>query len=140
MPPLEDPFRPPEPVVAPKALGKGEVPTPQCRIATPANQQACLDAYIAIGDAHLNKALGTLVEEFRRVANTPLGVADPSTVQRVRVEQQAWLTVREHECPRSAPADAGPLWAQAAASCFNRMSSARTAELRDAAKRLRKKR
>ena len=140
MPPLEDPFRPPEPVVAPKALGKGEVPTPQCRIATPANQQACLDAYIAIGDAHLNKALGTLVEEFRRVANTPLGVADPSTVQRVRVEQQAWLTVREHECPRSAPADTGPLWAQAAASCFNRMSSARTAELRDAAKRLRKKR
>jgi serine/threonine protein kinase/uncharacterized protein YecT (DUF1311 family) len=140
MPPLEDPFRPPEPVVAPKALGKGEVPAPQCRIATPADQQACLDAYIAIGDAHLNKALGTLVEEFRRVANTPLGVADPSTVQRVRVEQQAWLTVREHECPRSAPADAGPLWAQAAASCFNRMSSARTAELRDAAKRLRKKR
>jgi uncharacterized protein YecT (DUF1311 family) len=138
--PIEDPFRPPElPPALPKALGKGEVPTPQCRVASAADQHACLDAYIAIGDAHLNKALGTLLEELRRVSNTPLGVADPPTVRRVRVEQQAWVTVREHECPRSAPAGAGPLWAQAAATCFNEMSSARTAELRDAVKRLRRK-
>jgi len=139
--PLEDPFRPPDPAPAlPRALGKGEVPTPQCRVASAAYQQACLDAYIAIGDAHLNKTLGTLVEELRRVSNTPLGVADPPTVQRVRVEQHAWIRVRENECPRTAPTGAGPLWAQAAATCFNQMSSARTAELREAVKRLRRKR
>jgi uncharacterized protein YecT (DUF1311 family) len=80
-----------------------------------------------------------LVEELRRVAKTPLGVADPPTAQRVRVEQQAWLAVRENECPRHATAGAGPLWAQAAATCFNGMSSARAAELRDAVKRLRRK-
>jgi len=115
------------------------VPAPQCRVASSADQLACLDAYIAIGDAHLNKTLGALVEELRRVSNTPLGVADPPTVQRVRVEQQAWIAVREHECPRNAPAGAGRLWAQAAAACFNDMSSARTAELGDAVKRLKRK-
>ena len=124
----------------PKALGKGEVPAPQCRVASAVDQQACLDAYIALGDAPLNRALGALVEELRRVSNTPLGVADPPTVKRVRVEQQAWIGVRENECPRSAPADAGPLWAHAAAVCFNEMSSARAAELGDAVKRLRRKR
>jgi uncharacterized protein YecT (DUF1311 family) len=137
---FEDPFRPPDPApAAPKPLRKGEVPTPQCRVASAAYQQACLDAYIAIGDAQLNKALGSLVEELRRVSNTPLGVADPPPVQRVRVEQQAWLAVRENECPRGAPAGAGPLWAQAAATCFNKMASARAAELRDAVKRLKRK-
>jgi len=116
------------------------VPTPQCRVASAAGQQTCLDAYIAIGDAQLNKALGTLVEELRRVSHTPLGVADPPTVKRVRVEQQAWIAVREQECSRSATVGTGPLWAQAAATCFNEMSSARAAELRDAVKRLRRKR
>jgi len=139
--PIEDPFRPPEPPPPlPKALGKGEVPTSQCRVASDDDQQACLTAYIAIADAHLNKALGTLIEELRRVAKTPLGVVDPPTAQRVRVEQQAWIAARENECPRSAPARAGPLWAHSAASCFTSMSSARTAELRDAVKRLKRKR
>ena len=138
---FEDPFRPPVsgPAV-PKALGKGEVPTPRCRVASAADQRACLDAYIAIGDAPLGKAFDALVEELRRASNTPLGVADPATVQRVRVEQRAWMAVRENECPRSAPADAGPLWAPAAATCFNEMSASRAAELRDAIKRLRRKR
>ena len=124
----------------PRPLGKGEVPTPQCRVASAADQHACLDAYIAIGDAPLTKALGALVEELRRVSNTPLGVPDPRTVERVRVEQQAWIAVRENECPRTAPPGAGPLWAHEAAACFNRMSSARTAELREAVKRLLRKR
>jgi uncharacterized protein YecT (DUF1311 family) len=125
--------------VVPKSLGKGEVPTPRCRVASPADQQACLEAYIAIGDAALNKAFVTLVEELRRVSNTPLGVPDPATVQRVRVEQRAWIAVRENECPRSAPADAGPFWAPVQASCFNEMAASRTAELRDAIKRLRRR-
>lgn len=139
--PFEDPFRPPVsgPAV-PKSLGKGEVPTPKCRVASPADQLACLEAYIAIGDAPLSKAFGTLVEELRRVTNTPLGVPDPATVQRVRVEQRAWIAVRENECPRTALAGAGPLWAQATATCFNEMSAFRAAELRDAVKRLRRKR
>lgn len=116
------------------------MPISRCRVVSVADQLACLDAYIAIGDAPLGKAFNALVEELRRVSNTPLGVPDPATVQRVRVEQRAWLAVRENECPRAAPADAGPLWAQAAATCFNDMSASRAAELRDAVKRLRRKR
>jgi hypothetical protein len=42
-------------------------------------QQACLDAYIAIGDAPLNKALARSSRSFGAF-NTPLGVADPPTV------------------------------------------------------------
>ena len=138
---FEDPFRPPAPRRAvPKALGRGEVPISRCRVVSVADQLACLDAYIAIGDAPLGKAFNALVEELRRVSNTPLGVPDPATVQRVRVEQRAWIAIRENECPRAAPADAGPLWAQAAATCFNDMSASRAAELRDAVKRLRRKR
>jgi uncharacterized protein YecT (DUF1311 family) len=50
-----------------------------------------------------------------------------------------WLGVRESECPRQAPSGAGPFWAQAQSECFAEMASARTAELRDAVRRLKRK-
>jgi uncharacterized protein YecT (DUF1311 family) len=76
---------------------------------------------------------------MRRVAGTPVGAPDPPTVQRVRIEQRAWLSVRDNECPRTAPIGAGPFWAEAQSGCFSEMAAARAAELRDAVKRLRRR-
>ena len=138
--PIADPFKiPSSSPDVPKALGKGEVPSPRCRLASTADQQACLSAYIAVGDISLNRAFESLVGEMRRVAGTPLGAPDPSTVQRIRIEQRAWLSVRDSECPRTAPAGAGPFWAEAQSACFSEMASSRTGELRDAVKRLRRR-
>ena len=138
--PVEDPFKIPGGRDA-RVSGAptGAVPSPRCRLASTADQQACLSAYIAAGDAPLDHAFTSLVDEMRRVAGTPPGAPDPPTVQRIRVEQRAWMSVRNTECPRSAPAGAGPFWAGVQAECFNEMATARAAELRDAAKRLRKR-
>jgi len=138
--PIEDPFKIPPP--RPKkgaSSGDGAGPIPRCRIAATADQRACLAAYIEIGDAPLNRTFESLVDEMRRVAGTPLGAPDPPTVQRIRVEQRVWLGVRESECPRQAPSGGGPFWAQAQSECFAEMASARTAELRDAVRRLKRK-
>jgi serine/threonine protein kinase/uncharacterized protein YecT (DUF1311 family) len=138
--PVEDPFKiPSSSPEVPKALGKGEVPNPRCRLASSADQQVCLAAYIAVGDIGLNRAFDSLIGEMRRVVGTPLGAPDPTTVQRIRVEQRAWLAVRDNECPRTAPAGAGPFWAEAQSACFSEMASARAGELRDAVKRLRRR-
>ena len=142
---IEDPFKIPPPgrdVTSGRGeatSGSGAVPSPRCRLASAADQQACLAAYIARGDVALNGALETLVGEMRRVARTPAGAADPATVQRVRIEQRAWIAIRDNECPRRAPMGAGPFWAEAQAGCFAEMAAARTAELRDAVRRLRRR-
>ena len=137
--PIADPFKIPSAPEVPKALGKGEVPSPRCRLASTADQQACLAAYIAVGDISLNRAFESLVGEMRRVAGTPPGAPDPTTVQRIRFEQRAWLSVRDNECSRTAPAGAGPFWAEPQSACFSEMASSRTGELRDAVKRLRRR-
>jgi uncharacterized protein YecT (DUF1311 family) len=138
-PVLEDPFKIPPSSRAP-ALGlAGSEPSPRCRIGATADQRACLDAYVAIGDAPLTQAFEALVAELRRRAGASPGAVDPPTVQRVRVEQRAWLSVRNGECPRSPATGAGPFWAQERSECFTEMAAARTAELRDAVRRLRRK-
>jgi uncharacterized protein YecT (DUF1311 family) len=135
---IDDPFRIPPSGRDPAALGAGSVPSPRCRLASAADQDVCLTAYIARGDVPLNRALESLVDEMRRVAHTPPGAPDPATVQRIRLEQRAWISIRNSECPRKAPMGAGPFWAEAQADCFTEMATARTAELRDAVKRLRR--
>jgi serine/threonine protein kinase/uncharacterized protein YecT (DUF1311 family) len=136
-PPLDDPFRIPS--RDKRALGgPGAVPNPRCRLAATADQQACLSSYIALGDAPLNQAFETLVGELRRVARTAPGAPDPATVQRVRLEQRAWMSIRNSECPRRPPPGSAPFWAQGQADCFAEMATARTAELRDAVNRLRR--
>jgi uncharacterized protein YecT (DUF1311 family) len=135
---IDDPFRIPPSGRDPGALGAGSVPSPRCRLASAADQDVCLTAYIARGDVSLNRALESLVDEMRRVAHTPPGAPDPATVQRIRLEQRAWISIRNSECPRKAPMGAGPFWAEAQADCFAEMATARTAELRDAVKRLRR--
>ena len=87
----------------------------------------------------MNRTFDALVGELRRVAGTPLGAPDPPAVQRIRVEQRVWLGVRDNECPRQAPPGGGLFWAQAQSECFAEMATARTAELRDAVRRLSRK-
>ncbi len=115
----------------------GGLPSSRCRIASHADQMACLTAYIAAGDGDMDGAFESLVTELRRAAGTAPGQPDPATVGRVRVEQRVWLSVRNAECPREPTRGAGSFWAQATSVCFNQMASARTAELRDAVRRLR---
>jgi serine/threonine protein kinase/uncharacterized protein YecT (DUF1311 family) len=139
-PVLEDPFKmPPEKAAAPLAppAVKGALPSGRCRIASNADQTACLVAYIAAGDGEMDGAFESLVTELRRAAGTGPGAPDPATVGRVRVEQRAWLSVRNAECPRERTAGAGSFWAQTASVCFAEMAAARSAELRDAVRRLR---
>ena len=137
---LEDPFKIPPPNT-PVTLGAaaGGMPSPRCQIAAAADQRACLDAYIAVADVPLTQAFESLVGELRRLSATPAGASDPLTVQRVRVEQRAWLSVRNDECPRTPRVGGGAFWAQAQSECFSEMAASRTAELRDAVRRLKKK-
>ena len=139
--PVDDPFRIPPSRETSRSSGSpaGAVPSPRCRLASSADQQACLAAYIAAGDAPLDRAFESLVTEMRRVARTPPGAPDPATVQRIRIEQRAWMAIRNTECPRSAPSGAAPFWAAARAGCFNEMAAVRAEELMDAVKRLRRK-
>ena len=142
-PVLEDPFRmPPEKPAAPATPPptKDVLPSGRCRIATSADQTACLTAYIAAGDGEMDGAFESLVTELRRAAGTAPGQPDPASVDRVRVEHRAWLSVRNAECPREPGRGAGSFWAKATAACFNEMAAARTAELRDAVRRLRSRR
>jgi serine/threonine protein kinase/uncharacterized protein YecT (DUF1311 family) len=141
-PEFEDPFKIPSSstVAAPPApRGKGAVPSPRCRVAGVPDQRACLDAYIAVGDVPLTQAFDALVTEMRRVSGTPAGAPDPQPVQRIRIEQRAWLSVRNAECPRTAEPGAGSFWAQAQSTCFAEMAASRAAELRDAVRRLKRK-
>jgi len=136
---LEDPFKIPAPsATAPSSGVAVSSPSPRCLLGATADQLACLDTYIAIGDTRLTQAFDALVVELRRRALTPLGAPDPPTVQRVRIEQRAWLSVRNAECPRTPPPGAGPFWAKAQSQCFAEMAVSRTAELRDAVRRLKR--
>jgi uncharacterized protein YecT (DUF1311 family) len=135
---VNDPFKIPS-SPTPASLGSGGASMQRCALASTADQRVCLQAYVAAGDVPLNTAFASLVGELRRIAHTPADAPDPPNVQRIRYEQRAWMSVRESECPRSAPAGAGPFWAQTQAQCFNEMAKSRAAELRDAVKRLRKR-
>ena len=138
-PEFEDPFKIPAAAKATPPATLGGVPSPRCHVAGPPAQRACLDAYIAAGDVPLTQAFDALVAEMRRISGAAAGAPDPQSVQRIRVEQRAWLSVRDAECPRTAEPGAGSFWAQRQSECFNEMASARAAELRDAVKRLKRK-
>jgi uncharacterized protein YecT (DUF1311 family) len=114
---------------------KGSVPSARCRSATTADQRACLLAYIAVNDASLQRVYDSLVAEMRRVAGVRRRAADPPSVTRLRVEQRAWVSLRDREC--TSQPRAGRYWAQPMSECFARMSDARHDELAEALDRLR---
>jgi uncharacterized protein YecT (DUF1311 family) len=103
-----------------------------------ADQRACLLAYIAVNDAPLQGVYDSLIVELRRLADAPRGTSDPPSVTRLRVEQRAWISVRDRECTRSPAPGSTPYWAPALAQCFADMSAARTVELREALQRVRR--
>jgi uncharacterized protein YecT (DUF1311 family) len=83
--------------------------------------------------------LDALVGELRRLAGVPDSALDPKTVERIRVEQRAWLSVRNAECRHEPAPTEGPFWAPAHAQCFNEMAASRTSELQEAIRRLRRR-
>ena len=141
---VEDPFRPP---TAPRSdaggaatsPSVGALPSPRCRLAATADQRACLDAYVAIGDAPMQRAFDAVVIELRRAAGVAATAPDPPSVERVRVEQRVWLSVRGSECRRQPTVDDGPFWAPVHAQCYNEMAVSRASELQDAVRRLRRR-
>jgi len=143
---LEDPFRPPTTLRA-TAGGEspattrstGALPSLRCRLASTADQRVCLDSYVAIGDAPMQRAFDALIVELRRAAGVTSGALDPTSVERVRVEQRAWLSVRNGECRRQPSADEGPFWAPLHAKCYSEMAASRASELQDAVRRLRRR-
>ena len=103
-----------------------------------ADQRACLLAYIALNDATLQGVYDSLIVELRRVAGAPRGTADPPSVTRLRIEQRAWISVRDRECTRDPAPGSTPYWAQPLSQCFADMSAARAVELREALQRVRR--
>ena len=112
-------------------------PSPRCRVASMADQRACLLAYIAVNDAPLQRVYDSLIVELRRVAGVRSGQPDPPAVTRLRVEQRTWVSLRDDECTRDPVPGSIPYWAEPLAVCFARMSAARAAELEEALQRVR---
>jgi uncharacterized protein YecT (DUF1311 family) len=102
-----------------------------------AAQRACLLAYIAIDDAPLQRVYDSVIVELRRVTGVRRGQPDPPAVTRLRVEQRAWVVLRDDECTRDPAPGSIPYWAAPLAECFATMSAARAAELDEALQRLR---
>ena len=87
----------------------------------------------------MQRAFESLVGEMRRAAGTPDGAPDPTNVARLRVEQRAWVSVRNEECRRVPSVDEGAFWASIHARCYNDMATGRAAELQDAVRRLKRR-
>jgi uncharacterized protein YecT (DUF1311 family) len=103
-----------------------------------ADQRACLLAYITVNDAPLQRVYDSLIVELRRIAGAGPGEPDPPAVTRLRVEQRAWISVRDSECTRSPAPGSVPFWAQPLSECFSEMSAARADELGEALQRVRR--
>lgn len=133
--------RPPAPrartAASPPGAPTGSVPSPRCRVATMADQRACLLAHIAVNDATLQRVYDSLIVELRRVAGAPRGASDPPSVTRLRVEQRTWIGIRDRECTRRPAPGSVPYWAQTLSACFAEMSAARADELGAALRRVR---
>ena len=102
-----------------------------------ADQRACLLAYIDQNDVPLQRVYDSLIVELRRIAGARRGQADPPGVTRLRVEQRAWIVVRDRECTRRPAPGSVPYWAQPLSECFAEMSAARADELGEALQRVR---
>jgi serine/threonine protein kinase/uncharacterized protein YecT (DUF1311 family) len=135
-PAARPPSNPPR-ASSPPGAPTGPVPSERCRLATVADQRACLLAYIALNDAALQRVYDSLIVELRRIAGTPRGAPDPPNVTRLRVEQRAWIGIRDRECTRRPAPGSVPYWAQPLSECFAEMSAARADELGAALRRMR---
>jgi len=113
-------------------------PSVRCRVASLADQRACLLAYIAVNDAPLQRVYDSLVIELRRRAGVRRGQPDPDAVTRLRVEQRGWIARRDAECTRNPVPGSIPFWAKPLSECFAALSAARKEELDETLRRLRR--
>jgi serine/threonine protein kinase len=119
------------------AVGATAAPSPRCRVASMADQRACLIAYIMTNDAPLQRVYDSLIVELRRRAGVARRAPDPPSVTRLRVEQRAWIAVRDRECMRKSVPGSVSYWAEPLSGCFAGMSASRADELSAALRRLR---
>lgn len=103
-----------------------------------ADQRACLLAYVTVNDAALQRVYDSLVVQLRRIAGARRGTPDPPTVTRLRVEQRAWISLRDRECTRNPVPGSVPYWAEPLSTCFAEMSASRASELREGLERARR--
>jgi len=105
---------------------------PSCASPARDDQQRCLTGYLAKSDALLDRYYQALILRLKSEGGATSRRAEPSSVQRLRTAQRAWLVYRDDECrKRSRPVE-GPLWAPVRAQCLAEYSAVRAEELRDA--------
>ena len=93
-----------------------------CRSAASDAQRTCLLGAIARNDAALNRTYNALIANIRARGGS---AAD---VERLRVEQRAWIAERDRTC-RSAASNAVAMWGVARAPCFAEQSTRRAQQL-----------
>ena len=110
---------------------------PSCASPARADQQRCLTDYLAKSDALLDRYYQALILRLKSEAGTSSRSAEPSSVQRLRTAQRAWLVYRDDECRKRTRPREGPLWAPVRAQCLAEYSAVRAQELQDALARRR---
>ncbi|MES2521196.1 MAG: protein kinase, partial [Gemmatimonadota bacterium] len=125
-PPVARPPAPkaPSPSPAPKAASRTAPGTDaRCSSTAYSSQRSCLLAAIDRNDGDLNRIYQENIARLRRQAG---GVKEPSSVERLRVEQRAWIAQRDRACRKLR----GPLWGAIRIPCYARMSDEREAVLK----------
>jgi uncharacterized protein YecT (DUF1311 family) len=114
---------------APSAERKGG---PPCSSPAAADQQRCLEGYLARSDVQLNRSYQALITQLRAEAGKRPGANDPPTVKRLRATQRNWIAYRNDECRKRAEARDGTIWAPDRARCFEEYTVLREREFDDA--------
>jgi len=114
---------------APSAGSNVEAP---CASPAAADQQRCLEGYLARSDVQLNRSYQALITQLRAEAGKRPGANDPPTVKRLRATQRNWIAYRNDECRKRAAANEGTIWAPERARCFEEYTVLREREFDDA--------
>jgi len=116
---------------APRArrIRRPDGPNDQCRTPGANNQQACVMALLARGDAPLVRAYERVVVQLKRSAGTVVGDPEPRSVRWLREDQKRWLAYRNQECFRRGLGHEGALWGSSRARCLTTLAVGRTRAL-----------
>ena len=105
---------------------------PACASPAAADQQRCLQGYLARSDAPLNRSYQALIARLESESGTRAGASEPTVVQRLRTTQRNWVAYRDDECRKRTSASEGPLWAPVRARCLAEYSALRQREFDEA--------
>lgn len=92
-----------------------------------ADQNSCLRAEIAPGDARLNHVYNAYMARLR-AAPASRGGGAPA-IAKLRISERAWLVYRDQECRRRNWLKEGTLWAPKRAACMKELAATRAGEL-----------